>query len=65
MEEKQQQEIDLNKVYEYAGYSYKISRRYDNWNSAYFKIAFSLVGEKVDIPEHYNSFFAPGIKPVE
>jgi len=37
MEEKQQQEIDLNKVYDYARYPDKVSGRCDNCNSAYFK----------------------------
>jgi hypothetical protein len=36
MEEKQQQEIDLDKVYEYAEYPDKVSGRCDNCNSVYF-----------------------------
>ncbi|AQU76930.1 hypothetical protein BUW91_27320 (plasmid) [Priestia megaterium] len=37
MEEKQQQEIDLNKVYEYAKFPDKVSGRCNNCNSSYFK----------------------------
>ena len=37
MEEKEQQEIDLDKVYDYAEYPDKVSGRCDNCNSAYFK----------------------------
>ncbi|USL39634.1 hypothetical protein [Priestia megaterium] len=37
MGEKQQQEINLNKVYDYAKYSDKVRGRCDNYNSAYFK----------------------------
>ncbi|NGY70326.1 hypothetical protein F6Y04_07385 [Bacillus megaterium] len=47
MEEREQQEIDLDKVYEYAEFPDKISGRCDNCNSAYFKssvkVAFSYV----------------------
>ncbi|MBU8590089.1 hypothetical protein Q8G31_24980 [Priestia megaterium] len=37
MEGKQQQEIALDKVYDYAEYPDKVSGRCDNCNSAYFK----------------------------
>jgi len=37
MEEKQQQEIDLDKVYDYDEYPDKVSGRCDNCNSFYFK----------------------------
>ena len=37
IEEKQQQEIVLDKVYDYAEYPDKVSGRCDNCNSAYFK----------------------------
>ncbi|MGG4383528.1 hypothetical protein ABEX08_15965 [Priestia megaterium] len=36
-EEKQQQEIDLDKVYEYDEFPDKVSGRCDHCNSAYFK----------------------------
>lgn len=37
MEEKEQQEIDLTKVYDYAEFPDKVSGRCDNCNSVYFK----------------------------
>ena len=37
MEEKEHQEIDLTKVYDYAEYPDKKSGRCDNCNSSYFK----------------------------
>ena len=37
MKGKQQQEIDLDKVYDYAEYPDKVSGRCDNCNSAYFR----------------------------
>ncbi|WP_377520196.1 hypothetical protein [Priestia megaterium] len=37
MEEKEQQEIDFDKVYDYAAFPDKISGRCDNCSSAYFK----------------------------
>jgi len=37
LEETKEQEIDLNKVYEYDEFPDKVSGRCDNCNSAYFK----------------------------
>ncbi|WP_394556036.1 hypothetical protein [Priestia aryabhattai] len=37
MEEKEQQEIDLDKIYDYNEFPDKKSGRCDNCNSAYFK----------------------------
>ncbi|WP_310331822.1 hypothetical protein [Priestia megaterium] len=37
LEEIKEQEIDLNKVYDYVEFPDKVSGRYDNCNSAYFK----------------------------
>jgi len=37
LEEIEEQEIDLDKVYGYAQFPGKISGRYDNCNSSYFK----------------------------
>ena len=37
MEEKQQQEIDFDKVYDYVEFPDKVSGRCDNCNSSYLK----------------------------
>jgi len=52
IEEKQQQEIVLDKVYDYAEYPDKVIGRCDNCNSAYFK---SSVKDGVSSREYRQS----------